>query len=139
MVMSDLGYPLPLGLASILPMPNAFVILFHTGYGSDHLDLLLDIQGGSLAAWRLAASGNDIGQAAPIAAIKLPDHRREYLQYEGPISRGRGQVRRIDQGSVEVVQAGADRLVLQFAGTLLAGQYVLDRRQDGNWAFSRKT
>jgi len=29
---------------------------------------------------------------------QLPDHRRDYLDYEGPISGGRGVVRRVETG-----------------------------------------
>ena len=117
-------------------MSNAFVILFHTGHGNDHLDLLLDLQDGPLATWQLMASPIDIGKTGAIAAAKLPDHRRKYLQYEGPIGGGRGQVRRIDEGSVHVLENTADRLLLQFAGTLLKGRWLLSRRDGNNWAFS---
>jgi len=117
-------------------MSNAFVILFHTGHGNDHLDLLLDLQDGPLATWQLMASPIDIGKAGTIAAVKLPDHRRKYLQYEGPISGGRGEVRRVDAGSVQVLESTTDRLLLEFSGTLLTGRWVLQRRQDNEWAFS---
>jgi len=117
-------------------MSNAFVILFHTGHGGDHLDLLLDLQDGPLATWQLMASPIDIGKATSIAAAKLPDHRRKYLEYEGTISGGRGEVKRVDAGSVDVLEITADRLLLQFAGTLLTGRWLLQRRQDNDWAFS---
>lgn len=35
-------------------------------------------------------------------AERLADHRREYLQYEGPISGGRGVVRRVASGECRV-------------------------------------
>lgn len=34
----------------------------------------------------------------PIAALALPDHRLLYLDYEGPVSGGRGSVQRLDGG-----------------------------------------
>ena len=62
-----------------------------------HYDLFVDFDGrGRLAAWRLARSPLDVRQAIP--AERIQDHRREYLEYEGEISGGRGRVRRLDRG-----------------------------------------
>ena len=76
-------------------MPR-FVVLHHVGHGPPHYDLMLEIDGQDrLRTWRLPAwppaDGDD--------AEELPPHRRGYLDYEGPISRDRGTVRRVASGT----------------------------------------
>lgn len=44
------------------------------------------------------------------AVERLPDHRTRYLDYEGPISGGRGSVRRIAGGSFSVLAAEGENL-----------------------------
>src|SRR5687768_10877900 len=74
-----------------------YVVLHHTGYGEDHYDLMFETAPGSmLATWR--------SPCWPLQEIHtplelLPDHRRDYLDYEGPVSGGRGSVRRVQAGT----------------------------------------
>ncbi|MBX3442966.1 MAG: hypothetical protein KF774_11210 [Planctomyces sp.] len=75
------------------PSPRPFVVLEHD-HPHLHWDLLLD-QGLDLRAWRLAEFPVP---GAVIAAEPLPPHRRMYLDYEGPVSGGRGAVRRLIAG-----------------------------------------
>ncbi|MCR9201304.1 MAG: hypothetical protein NXI04_21895 [Planctomycetaceae bacterium] len=56
-----------------------------------HWDLLLD-NGQTLTTWRLKQRPCSDEW---IAAERLPDHRRIYLDYEGPVSGGRGAVSRL--------------------------------------------
>ena len=78
-------------------MGQRFVILRHEVNGAAHFDLMLEIAGQSplrtlqLARWPLA-----MGESC--AATELPPHRREYLDYEGEVSGGRGQVTRVGRG-----------------------------------------
>lgn len=74
-------------------MPR-FVILEHD-HPTLHWDLMLDT-GPALRTWRLAAPPTT-GEI--VAAEPLADHRLVYLDYEGPISGERGNVRRWDAGS----------------------------------------
>lgn len=43
----------------------------------------------------------------------LSPHRMEYLEYQGPVSRGRGEVRRIATGSVHWVEAPSPGLAFE--------------------------
>ena len=43
----------------------------------------------------------------------LADHRREYLEYEGPVSGGRGNVTRIHQGHHNIQRNDSQILVTQ--------------------------
>ncbi len=72
-----------------------YVVLHHTGHGEPHFDLMIERDAdGPLATWRLPAWPPSEG----MVATPLPDHRRVYLQYEGPVSGGRGEVRRVATG-----------------------------------------
>ena len=64
----------------------------------------------------------------------LPPHRRRYLTYQGPISRGRGTVRRVDAGTVLPVLWSESRHILDvrfrhFVGRLELTRLALDRWQ----------
>ncbi len=81
-------------------------------------------QGGTLRTWRLKQPPDAAGS---IAAEGLPDHRLAYLDYEGPVSGGRGTVERWDAGTYETLESAANRLVLHFAGKRLVGIAPLRR------------
>ena len=72
-----------------------FAILHHTGIPSPHFDLLIETSPDALLltfrleAWPIAA---------PTDILRQADHRRLYLDYEGPISNNRGHVRRVAAG-----------------------------------------
>jgi hypothetical protein len=91
-----------------------FVVLEHHWNGV-HWDLMVEVgPDGPLRTWAIDAEpvpGRDLPARA------LADHRRDYLTYEGPVSGGRGEVRRWDEGTcaVEVWQANLVRLVLRGA------------------------
>jgi hypothetical protein len=75
-----------------------YVILHHTGWIEDHFDLMLETDAESpLLTWRLDR------WPTPTAITPLPPHRRVYLDYEGQVSNGRGQVRRVAQGCYQLL------------------------------------
>jgi hypothetical protein len=77
-----------------------YVVLHHTGVDDPHYDLMFETESGSaLKTFRLARWPVE----GTIAATPLPDHRREYLDYEGAISGGRGNVRRVATGGCIVL------------------------------------
>ena len=80
-------------------MPLRYVILRHEDIPDPHYDLMFESAPGSpLMTWR----GPDWPITAPTPLIKLPDHRAEYLVYEGPLSNNRGVVRRVALGQCEI-------------------------------------
>ena len=107
-------------------MPNAFVILLHTGYGPTHYDLMLSA-GDALATWQLPAgpAGLAVGQALP--ATRLADHRPAYLTYEGPLSGGRGHVRRVDRGTYQRLAGDEGHWLIRLAGEASRGRFELSR------------
>ena len=86
-----------------------YVVLHHTGMGEAHFDLMIELVAGQrLATWR-------VGRWPPGKSdtfTPIGDHRREYLDYEGPVSGGRGEVRRVAAGELTVLQSTSDFIVV---------------------------
>lgn len=82
-------------LYAMVASPMRFAILHHTGILSPHFDLLIETSPDALLlTFRL----QEWPIAAPADILRQPDHRRLYLDYEGPISNNRGHVRRVAAG-----------------------------------------
>jgi len=112
-------------------MPR-FVILEHD-HPHLHWDLMLEA-GGVLKTWRLAKPPVELG---PILAEPLGDHRIAYLDYEGPVSGGRGTVTRWDAGSYTLDPASReDRLVMYLDCGHVHGRAVLEKTSTGTWTLS---
>ncbi len=111
-------------------MPR-FVILTHD-HPFLHWDFMLE-HDDMLRTWRLLSQP---AESTDIAAEALPDHRKSYLDYEGPISNDRGHVTRWDHGTFEIVDESDGRLRFQLKGTRLAGIAELARERDSTkWTF----
>lgn len=110
-------------------MPR-YVILRHecpADYGRpSHWDFMLE-SGAVLRTWALEHLPRAGEQGV---AEALPDHRLAYLDYEGPISRGRGAVTRWDAGTYTIVRETADELVVELHGAQLQLQITLARQRD---------
>ena len=106
-----------------------YVILEHD-HPYVHWDLMLEV-GERLRTWRLAAAP-EFGK--PVVAEASFDHRLAYLEYEGPVSGGRGRVKRWDYGSYTLQADEAGRLVLHLNGQRLKGTVTLSC-SDGQWLF----
>ena len=102
-----------------------FVVLRHepgvAGPNKLHWDLMLEF-GDSLRTWALESEPQF---EAPIPADELPRHRLVYLNYEGPVSRGRGAVRQFDRGSFQVVQDSPKQVTVDLHGESLIGRLEL--------------
>jgi hypothetical protein len=115
---------------------NAFVILEHSGLGPTHCDLMLQ-DGPALATWQLPVSPVQIGQGQEIPATKLPAHRAAYLEYEGPVSGGRGQVRRVDGGTFELLEQREELWRVRLRGEHLDAEFELVRQTGDLWQLRR--
>jgi hypothetical protein len=73
----------------------------------------------------------------PIVVERLPDHRMAYLDYEGPLSGGRGSVSRCLAGEYRSDKCTTDEIVVHLEGPLL-GTLYLEVLTDNNakWAMS---
>ena len=101
-------------------MPR-FVILEHD-WPSRHWDFLLE-SGPVLRAWRVLAEPA-VGVTSP--AEPNADHRLLYLDYEGPVSGGRGSVRQWDAGTFDWVSDSPGRVEVSLNGQRLAGRVVIE-------------
>jgi hypothetical protein len=111
-------------------MPR-FVVLTHD-HPKLHWDFMLEREG-VLRTWRLTQEPDSYDS---IEAEQLADHRMAYLDYEGPVSGGRGEVRCWDRGDFDVIEWTTSRLVTKMSGTRLKCIASLDRVGAGSaWAF----
>jgi hypothetical protein len=110
-------------------MPR-FVILEHD-HPVLHWDLMLET-GEILRTWRLAVLPKP---KLEIPATYLSEHRRMYLDYEGPVSGNRGRVARWDSGTYSVHEEHDDQLGFVLDGGRLKGTAELIRKAGNEWIF----
>ncbi len=106
-------------------MPR-FVILHHVmpsgSPRASHWDWMFEREG-VLATWAVES----LPRPASTAARRLPDHRLEYLQYEGPIHGDRGTVHRVDEGTYDPMTWTSDRVVVFLEGKQWQGTAIFQR------------
>lgn len=100
----------------------SFVILEHD-HPFLHWDFMFE-EGDSLRSWRLLQE--PISEHS-IEAEPLPNHRRHYLDYEGPVSGNRGQVTRWDFGTCQVNELQEEKISLILNGSRLSAKVTLER------------
>ncbi len=110
-------------------MLDRFVILEHRR-ADTHWDVMLE-RTGTLRTW---AVDSLIHPGATLSARALPDHRLAYLEYEGPISGDRGEVRRIAQGTYVRLEWSDERIVVDLQGDQLRGRLMLSRDGGNAWS-----
>jgi hypothetical protein len=101
------------------PRPTHCDLMFETG------DLLATWALATLPAnWQTLLDDSQLKFAASnsVDAERLSDHRLAYLDYEGPVSSGRGSVRRLDTGTF-VTTNDSNEFVI--AGEFLRGTILL--------------
>jgi len=125
-----------------MPQPlRPFVLLHHALPGAGHWDLMLDT-GEGLATWQLLDDPRALGAGGAGGALRarrLEDHRRAYLDYEGPVSADRGHVARVDHGDHEVLERGPEGWTVRLAGSMLSGTFrcAAGAGPDAPWTFER--
>jgi hypothetical protein len=109
-------------------MSHRFVILHHRLADGEHWDLMLE-RGEVLATWRLPLEPRD-ATCLPMTVHRIGDHRKAYLDYEGPVSRNRGYVTRVDQGEWTPVEERSDCFAFDLNGAQLHGSFEIRREGD---------
>ncbi len=99
-----------------------FVILEHSWNGV-HWDLMLE-EKDALRTWALESP---LAEGRCVPARSLADHRRVYLDYEGPVSGNRGSVRRVESGTYKALCWSEDRVVVRLQASALKGELELRR------------
>ena len=106
-------------------MPR-FVILRHESPWGLHFDFMLEM-GDVLKTWALPRLPEP---GVEMACESLADHRPEYLDYEGPVSGGRGAVFRCDRGTYLIVHESESQLAVELSGEKLTGRATVDKEGD---------
>lgn len=105
-----------------------YVILYHEcpagSLRASHWDLMIEGPA-ALRTWGLSQVPAIRG---PVPCQALPDHRKMYLDYEGPLSAERGRVTRWDHGVYRMKSEREDFIALSVRGARLAGTIALTRR-----------
>lgn len=95
----------------------------------------------SLATWQAPIPLMGINLAVLIALKALPDHRRDYLSYEGPITDNRGWCRIADRGQYEPLMISPSYWQVRFVGGNtpgLAGTFWLKKLSGpDSWILAR--
>jgi len=123
-----------------ITMPR-FVLLHHECPPNfkkpSHWDFMLQ-WGSVLRTWELrelpsawAARLGEVAENATVRALPLPDHRLDYLDYEGPIRGDRGSVRCCDRGTYELLQESPLAITVGLRGELLLGRVYLTCQGSG--------
>lgn len=76
-----------------------FVVLRHEGYGPAHYDVMFESAERPHRLITFRCDEWPISAGASVELIQIADHRRAYLTFEGPLSGGRGIVKRVDEGA----------------------------------------
>lgn len=101
-------------------MPQ-YVILRHElppgNVRTSHYDVMFDT-GTTLRTWAVDAPPDSPHEQL---AEPLPEHRRDYLTYEGPVSGNRGEVTRWDEGTYETLDEADGKFIAKVAGKRLHG------------------
>lgn len=104
-----------------------FVLLRHelpaSSARASHYDLMLERSGDLFTLELLEA----LQPGVPQTARELPPHRKAYLDYEGPVSRNRGAVHRIDRGASAIVSWTESKIEADLQGQTLRGRLTLER------------
>jgi hypothetical protein len=111
-------------------MPR-YVILEHD-WPEKHWDFMLET-GAVLQTWKLTDAPQP---GVDIPAEKSFDHRLMYLDYEGPISGGRGSVSRWDGGTFKTLIEQENRRVIRLQGERLQGIVELTNHPETGWKFN---
>ncbi len=120
-----------------------FVILRHelppTSTRGSHWDLMLENQG-VLLTWELPnlPPGPLPASFEQLGIRRLPDHRIDFLEYEGPVSNGRGTVQRVDFGNYQLTSGEREEFYLvramgsRFQIELLVLKAIFQQRAETN-------
>jgi hypothetical protein len=71
--------------------------------------------------------------AQSLSADQIDDHRLDYLDFEGPVSGGRGDVEQWDCGVFEVLKERPDQWLLELRGRRWNGRARFTAKGDQRW------
>lgn len=119
-------------------MPR-FVVLKHTmpldSKRPDHFDIMFEHEG-VLLTWELLSL---ISNSFDGECKRLFDHRLHYLEYEGPVSGNRGEVKRVDSGTyqaIEQIVPDAKTFRLHVTSNHMDTEVCIQQAEEQQWQIS---
>jgi hypothetical protein len=104
-----------------------------------HFDLMID-NGESLDTWQVHEGDMDrLISGKTITAESIEPHRRDYLEYEGPVSQGRGRVEIYDTGEYSDIIREKTHLSLLLKGERLRGKMEIRETAGKSWEIFLET
>lgn len=87
-----------------------------------HFDLMIETDGDLLPTWRIMPSDLDrLLNGQEIKAVRIRDHEKRFLDYEGSLSAGNGSVKIFDRGNSELLKQNDRNITAAFSGRVLKG------------------
>jgi hypothetical protein len=124
-------------MCGMTDLTGTFVILHHTGHGPEHWDFMLE-EAEALATWQCPVNPAVLSPGQAVPCSRLPDHRCAYLTYEGPVSGGRGEVRRVEEGSYQRLVANRQHRRVRLHGRKMTGLVELRKNETSDgWSLQR--
>jgi hypothetical protein len=118
-----------------MPQENKkFVIQQHTTGSDVHWDFMLETAD-SLQTYRLNKPPQQLNQN-PAKAVKIFDHPLKFLTYQGPVNKGRGNVKIAESGTYEILHQAHNQIELALNGKILKGNFTLFHIEGDNWQFA---
>ena len=114
-----------------------FVIQKHTSGSDVHWDFMLESEG-TLQTYRLEKAPEKVLRQA-INAVKIFDHPLKFLTYQGPVNKGRGNVRINESGTYQIRHQERNHIELSLSGRILKGKFTLTLVKDDNWRFTKNS
>ncbi|MCK6439462.1 MAG: hypothetical protein L6Q71_04600 [Planctomycetes bacterium] len=92
----------------------SYVIQCHTWQGMDHFDFMFEWPGSDmLRTFQLPEPPERVCVETGIACREIAPHRRDYLEYEGEVSRDRGSVAIWDKGLLRLARDTGKQLEIE--------------------------
>ncbi len=116
-----------------MPTQRPFFAVLEHDHPQRHWDFFLETPT-ALRSWRLDCMPDQPGVAN---AEALPEHRKAYLDYEGPVSGDRGSVSRKDRGEFDLIRSTEHEVTVRLHGQRLRGIARLTKSLDASvrWTF----
>ena len=106
-----------------------FVIHHHVTL-PEHYDLMLEVEE-TLHTWQITPDNlENLISGRRIEVLKIQDHRKKYLEYEGPVSCDRGHVSLFDSGEYCLMNKKKNKTEYFFSGEKLTGRVVFYHKQE---------
>jgi hypothetical protein len=91
------------------------------------------------ASWQRALGAAGIPEHDELNVTRLADHRRAYLDFEGPLSGDRGVVTRIAGGKFELLKTQALRVVVKLSGDFVGTVELAQTSHPDQWTMTIRT